>query len=239
MGAATVVANESDCVGIIHHHQSIVLVGQIADGFQIGDDPIHGEDAVGGDQLETGSIGVGLFELGFQLGHVVVGIAITPGLAQPHAVYDGGVVEGIGNDGVFGTEQGFEQAAVGIEAGGVEDGILGAEEGRELLFQHLVVVLGTADEAHRGHAEAVAIEPLMGCFDKVLVVGQSQVVVGTEVQYLLTAHRNLGLLGRGDDALLLVQSFSLYLAKLLGQVTIESVRHPRSLLAIAAVYQQL
>jgi multidrug efflux pump len=32
------------------------------------------------------------------------------------------VVEGVGYDGVFGAEQGFEQAAVGIEAGGEQDG---------------------------------------------------------------------------------------------------------------------
>ena len=35
----------------------------------------------------------------------------------------------------------------------------------------------------------------MGGGNQVGVVGQPQVVVGTEVQYLLAAHRNLGLLG--------------------------------------------
>ena len=67
-----------------------------------------------------------------------------------------------------------------------------------------MLVLGTADEAYRGHAEAVAVESLMGGGDKIRVVGQPQVVVGTEVQNLLAAHRNLGLLSRGDDAFLLV-----------------------------------
>lgn len=44
----------------------------------------------------------------------------------------------------------------------------------------------------------------MGRRDEIRVVGQPQVVVGTEVQYLFAAHRNLGLLSRGDDAFLLV-----------------------------------
>jgi hypothetical protein len=87
-------------------------------------------------------------------------------------VDDGGVVEGIGDDGVFGTEQGLEQTAVGVEAGGVEDGVFGAEEGGHLLLQLLVLILGAADEADRGHAEAVAVQPLMSGCDQVGVVGQ-------------------------------------------------------------------
>ena len=93
MGTAAVFTDKADGVGVIHHHQCIVFVRQIADGFEVGDDAIHGEDAVGGDQLETGAIGIRLFQLGFQFGHVVVGVTIALGLAQPHAVDDGGVVE--------------------------------------------------------------------------------------------------------------------------------------------------
>ncbi|MNH18055.1 hypothetical protein D3C79_777460 [compost metagenome] len=98
-----------------------------------------------------------------------------------------------------------------------------------------MLILSAADEAHRGHAEAVAVQPLMGRGDEVGMVGQPQIVVGAEVQYLLATHRDLGLLGRGDDAFLLVQAFRFDLFQLLGQVTIESVRHPRSSLAISAV----
>ena len=93
MGATAVLADEAHRVGVIHHHQGVVFVGQIADGFEVGDDTVHGEHTVGGDQLEAGAVGIGLLELGFQLGHVVVGVAIAPGLAQPYAVDDGGVVE--------------------------------------------------------------------------------------------------------------------------------------------------
>ena len=35
-------------------------------------------------------------------------------------------------------EQRLEQAAVGVEAGGIEDGVLGAEPGRELVLELLV-----------------------------------------------------------------------------------------------------
>jgi len=204
VGAAAVLADEADGVGVIHHDQGVILVRQIADGFEVGDDAVHGEDTVGGDQLEAGAIGIGLLELGFQLGHVVVGVAVAFGFAQAHAIDDGGVVERVGDDGVFRAEQGLEQTAVGIEAGRVEDAVLGAKEGRQLLLQRLVLILGAADETYRGHTEAVAVETLMGGGNEIGVVGQPQIVVGTEVQYLLAAHRNLGLLGRGDDAFLLV-----------------------------------
>ncbi|MNH29607.1 hypothetical protein D3C79_898490 [compost metagenome] len=101
-----------------------------------------------------------------------------------------------------------------------------------------MLILGATDEAHRGHAEAVAIESLMGCLDQLRMIGEPQVVVGTEVQNLLAAHRDPGLLSRGDDAFLLVQAFRFDLLELLAQVTIESVRHPRSSLAISAGNKQ-
>jgi len=41
---------------------------------------------------------------------------------------DGGVVELVGDDDVLVGEDGFEQAAVGVEARAVEDGVVGAEE---------------------------------------------------------------------------------------------------------------
>jgi hypothetical protein len=87
------------------------------------------------------------------------------------------------------AQQRLEQAAVGVEAGGVEDRVLGAEEGGDLRFQLLVQVLGAADEAHRGHAEAVRVERLLGGGDHGRVVGQAEVVVGAEVQHLAAVAR--------------------------------------------------
>ena len=47
-----------------------------------------------------------------------------------------------------GAEQRLEQPAVGVEAGGVEDRVVGAEELAELRFELLVELLRAADEAH-------------------------------------------------------------------------------------------
>ena len=62
------------------------------------------------------------------------------------------------DDRVLLAEQRLEQAAVGVEARGVEDGVLGAEEPAKRRLQLLVHGLRAADEAHRRHAEAVAVE---------------------------------------------------------------------------------
>jgi len=141
-----------------------------------------------------------------KVGHVAVGVAVALRLAQAHAVDDRGVVERVGDDRVLFAQQRFEQATVGVEAGGVEDGVLGAEEVGDGLFQLLVQVLGAADEAYRGHAEAVGVERVLGGGDDVRVVGQAQVVVGAEVQHgAAVGEGDLGRLRAGDDALGLEQ----------------------------------
>src|SRR5436189_171906 len=116
--------------------------------------------AVGGDQFVAAALLRGLLEAALEVGHVVVVVAPALGLAQPHAVDDRGVIECIRDDRVLLGEQRLEHAAVGVEAGGVEQRVLGAEEGRDLLLQRLVQVLGAADEAHRGEPVAVAVERL-------------------------------------------------------------------------------
>ncbi|KAG1589101.1 hypothetical protein G6F46_014651 [Rhizopus delemar] len=65
------------------------------------------------------------------------------------------MVQRVGDDRVVLAQQRFEQATVGVEAGGIEDRVLLAEEVGALLLQLLVQILGATDEAHRGHAEAV------------------------------------------------------------------------------------
>ena len=105
------------------------------------------------------------------------------GLAQADAIDDGGMVQGIGDNRILGAEQGLEQAAVGVEAGGVENRVLGAEEIGNGLFQLLVQVLGAADKAYRGHAETAFVERLVRRGDHFLVVCQAEVVVGAEIQH--------------------------------------------------------
>lgn len=93
-------------------------------------------------------LGLGQLQLTLQVGHIGIGITVTDRLAQTHTVNDGGVVQGIRDNGIIGREQGLEHAAVGIEACSIEDCVFGLEVVGDGCFEFLVRVLCTADEAY-------------------------------------------------------------------------------------------
>jgi hypothetical protein len=57
--AATVVAEEPGRMAIIEMHQRAVAFSQGTDLIQFCDAPVHGEHAIGGDQLEARTGGIG------------------------------------------------------------------------------------------------------------------------------------------------------------------------------------
>ena len=63
MSAAPVGADKAHRVGVIHHHQRLILVRQIANPFQVGNHAVHREYAVGGDQDVARAVGFGLLQL--------------------------------------------------------------------------------------------------------------------------------------------------------------------------------
>ncbi len=82
-----------------------------------------------------------------------------PRLAQARAVDDGGVVELVGDEGAVLVQERLEDAAVGVEAGGVEDGVLRARGTRDMrCLQLLVDLLRAADEAHGRHPVSPAVQ---------------------------------------------------------------------------------
>ena len=115
-GAAPAGADDAGGVAVVDVDERVVAFGEIADLVELRDDAVHGEDAVGGDELEARAGRIGGFELRFEVGHVVVLVAVALRLAEAHAVDDGRVVQLIGDDGVFGAQQCFEEAAIGVEA---------------------------------------------------------------------------------------------------------------------------
>ena len=207
VGAAAAGTEEAGGVAVVEMDQRVVFLGQGVDLVEVADDAVHREHAVGGDQLEARAGGIGGLELGFQVGHVVVGVAKALRLGEADAVDDRRVVERVGNDRVLIGEQHFEEAAIRIEAGRVEDGVLGAEESADLFLELLVEGLGAADEAHAGHAEAPAVECVFRGGDDLGVVGQAEVVVGAHVDHLAAVlEADDRILGRVDQPLALVEA---------------------------------
>ena len=146
-------------------------------------------------------------ELRFEVGHVVVAVAVARRLAQADAIDDRCVVQRVGNDGVIFVEQRLEQAAVGVEGGGVQNRVLHAQKSRNRPLEFLVHGLGGADEAHRRQAVAV----LFGGLDRRLlglqVARQTEVVVGAHVnQMAAVGAYHVCALARSEHPFRLVQA---------------------------------
>ena len=110
-------AHYSGRVGFVHHYQCIILFGKVAYLVHGSYIAVHGEHAVRYDDAET--LRLSLLQAFFKLCHVGIGITVTFGFAEAHAVDDGSMVQGIGDDGVLFGEERLEHTAVGIEAGGI------------------------------------------------------------------------------------------------------------------------
>src|SRR5262249_7946721 len=74
-------------------------------------------------------------------------------------------------------------AAAAVEAGRVEDRVLGAHELGDALLQRAVQVLRAADEAHGRQAVPAAVERAMRGLEDGGMRGQAEVVVGAEHQH--------------------------------------------------------
>ncbi|MNR08914.1 hypothetical protein D3C85_1250920 [compost metagenome] len=88
------------------------------------------------------------FQLHFQVGHVVVGVAVAASLAQADAVDDGSVVQRVRDDGVVFIEQRFEHAAVGVECRRVQNRVFGTQKSGDRLFQFFMHGLRAANKTH-------------------------------------------------------------------------------------------
>ncbi len=175
------------------------------------------------------AIGPGLFELGLEIRHVRIGVAIAFRLAQAHTVDDRGMVERVRNDRILRPQKRLEHPAIGVKGGGIEDGILTAGKGRDLGFQLFVQILRATDEAHRSNAETMAVERRLGRLDQLRPIGQAEIIVGAEIDDMagrpVRGHVDLGELLRGDDAFALVEPVGVDLGKLGFEVGEKSIGH--------------
>src|SRR3954469_6220309 len=122
-------------------------------------------------------------------------IAESLSLAEANAVDDRGVIEGVGDDGILLGKQRLEKAAVGVEAGGVEDGFLHSDKIAEPLFQFFMLILRATDEADAGHAIAALIQRRPRRGDDGGLIRQAQIIIRTEIKHLAAVDFDLDALG--------------------------------------------
>ena len=136
------------------------------------------------------------------------------------------MIERIGDNRVVGGQERLEYAAVGVEAGGVEDCVLGLEEVRYGFLQPLVDVLGAADEADGAHSVAPLLHRRLRGLDEPRVVGQAEVVVGAEVQRLRPVlQRDLRALRGCYVPFILIQTRFPYCGELIGEMFLKFSVH--------------
>ena len=80
------------------------------------------------------------------------------------------MVKCIADNGIFFSKKRFEDTAISIEAGSVEDCVFRMEVVCDSLLKSFVNILCAADEAYTTHAEAVCVHSTLGSFDEARVV---------------------------------------------------------------------
>ena len=195
-------------MAVVKVDNGIVLGCQLVNLVQLSNDAVHGKDAVRGNQLHARSGGVRFLELGFQVCHVVVGITEALGFAEAHAVNNGSVVQGIGNNSVVCSQEAFKQPAVGVKAGGKQNRVFRAEKLGKTFFQLTVKGLRAADKTHGRHAETPLVDGFLGGFHHFRIISKAQIIIGAHVDDGASVlQRHLGVLLGGDKAFFLVKSF--------------------------------
>ena len=218
-------ADDASGVALVDHDECIVLLGKVTDAVDRSDIAVHGEDTIGDNDAEA--LGLCLLEAVLKLLHVGIGVAVALGFAEAHTVDDGGMVECIADDGIFLGEERFEDSAVGIEAGGIEDGVVGVEIAGDGLLELLVDVLCATDEAYAGHAESATVHHLLGCLDESGMIGESEIIVCAEVEHFLASDLNSSLLRTADETFLLIESCLANLGQRLAEMFFHLSVHSR------------
>lgn len=224
-GALALRSHEAGRMTIVDHHHGIILPGQFGHARQVGQIAVHREDTVGRDHDVAGTGSPSLLQLRFQIRHIGIGVAIALGLAQANTVYDRRVIERVRYDRVLWAEQRLEQAAICIETGREQNGIVLAEKLGQTLLKLPVNILGSTNEAHGRHAVALRLKSLAGRLLESRMIGQTQVIVCTKVDDLAPANRDQATLRRGDQPLAFVEPFGLDFFERLGNMRQKGIGH--------------
>ena len=142
------------------------------------------------------------------------------------------MVERVADNGIFIREQGFKDTAVGIKASSIEYRVFGLEIVADSDFKLFVNVLRTANKTHTRHTESSFVHHLLGTLYQTGIIRQSQIVVGTKVQYFLTVHLNGCTLRTFYETLLFVKSCFTNLSERLTEMFLYFSVHDNRILVI-------
>ncbi len=192
-GAATTRPEDAGGVRVINHHDAAVFFGEVAEGGQVGDVTVHGENTVGDEQFFAGPV-FGFFEDAAAIGSVFVFENFDGGAREAAAVNDGGVVQRVGDDEIFFAEDGGHGAGVRGETGLEDDAGFDFFEGGDLLFEREVALHGAGDGAYGAGADAELAGGVDSGATKLRMRGEAEIIVGAEVDDFFAVEVGDGLL---------------------------------------------
>ena len=183
-------------MAVIYHDQGIVSVREITYPGEVCDDSVHGEDTVSCDQFDPCAVFICLFQLCFKILHVIVLIAVSLCFAEPDAVNDGSVVELVADHRVLRGQDRLEEAAVCVEAGGVQNGVVRSEEFGYALLELFMDILGSADKPYGRHTKPFLVIGSLGSFDQPRAVAESEIIICAHTeQFPAVFHGDMSTLG--------------------------------------------
>ena len=180
---ASRLAEDSDTVRVVHDDDGVELARQFDDLRQACEVALHREDPVRDDQLASSARGAG--ETFSEPAQVRVRIDhLLRGTREPYGVDDARVVELVREDDGCRVGQRRNHRLVRVPARDVGQRRLGSREVCHLALELEMGLERSADEAHRGGARAVALEPLDPRPHDLGMVGEPEVVVRREHDHL-------------------------------------------------------
>ncbi|MNP00926.1 hypothetical protein D3C76_927250 [compost metagenome] len=201
-------------MGVIDHHPGALCLRSGADGRQVGEIAIHAEHTVGHHQ----GIAFGLVQTRGEAGRIVVQIAREARAGKQPGIQQRGVVEAVFQYGVALADQRGDRADIGHVAGGEQQRTRAAGELGEGQLQ-LVVRTAMAIHQMRG---ATAHTPALGAGthrgDHFGMVGQAQIIIGTEGQHRLAVDDHFRSLRAFQQRALAVEVLRLALGKAGGEI---------------------
>ena len=174
--AAPLRPQHAEAVGIVDHQPVAALGGQtgkLRPGALI---PIHAEHPLRDDQAPV------WFELALESSHIVVTEALHLAGELAAHLLQGGVVEPVLPQQMLLAEQGLQHSLIGRKTAVEQQHRLHPQPVSERLFQLLV---STAVAGHQGRgtgASPIAVNPVLESGLDGRMIGQSQIVVSTEVE---------------------------------------------------------
>lgn len=143
------------------YNECVVFVGEVVDFIYLGNVIVYGEYIVGYNDVKM--LCLCSFELGFEVGYIIVFVVVLLCFIQFYFINDGSVIQFIGNNCIFFFEKWFEYIVVGIKSCCIENGIFCFIEFCDFLFQFFVNILGIVDEMYGRYFVIMGVECIFCC----------------------------------------------------------------------------